>query len=394
MKQHSSPVIIKKNESIILKKVSLNTKSYTEEWVQNLCFNNPNLLPVEEIEPTFGGMIPICTELSIKSGFIDLVYINEYGFITIGECKLWRNPEARRKVIGQILDYAKDLSKLNYSKFEKICLAARKDKSKSLFSIINEQYPEIDESSFVDNVQNNLKKGRFLLAIIGDGIRGNMEEIAEYIHRNGNLNFTLGLIELPVYENPNNNELVITPRILVKTKEIERIIYRIAENDTEEESISHKTTSSKSISENVFYERLNLAIGKKKSEEFNEFIQTLNDKFNIIPTFGRGKKISLNLKSSDEFYNFASVQDDGEVWFYGVMTRALEVGNRQIGIDYLKQLAVLVKGQYHDDYSNFQWCVKRNRKYINIIEYLSVKKEWQELISNTLAKINALQGGI
>jgi len=34
--------------------------------------------------------------------------LNDSGF-TIGECKLWRNPEARRKAVGQVLDYAKDL---------------------------------------------------------------------------------------------------------------------------------------------------------------------------------------------------------------------------------------------------------------------------------------------
>ena len=27
------------------------------------------------------------------------------------ECKLWRNPEARREVVGQILDYAKVLTR-------------------------------------------------------------------------------------------------------------------------------------------------------------------------------------------------------------------------------------------------------------------------------------------
>jgi signal transduction histidine kinase len=37
-----------------------------------------------------------------------------------------------------------------------------------------------------------------------------MEELAKYIHRNGNLNFTLGLIELPIYKNPIQEEIIIT----------------------------------------------------------------------------------------------------------------------------------------------------------------------------------------
>jgi len=357
MKQHTSPIIIKDKTISTLEKVSLNSKEYNEDWIQDICYRSPNLLPVEEIEPTFAGMIPICRELNTVSGSIDLVYVNEYGFITIGECKLWRNPEARRKVIGQILDYAKDLSKWNYSKFEKECLKARKENKKSLFEIIHEFYPEIEEASFIDNLQNNLKKGRFLLTIIGDGIRGNMEELANYIHRNGNLNFTLGLIELPVYKNSMNDELIVTPRVLAKTKEIERIIYRFAENEEIEIKQQEKTVS-KSVSEKVFFERLQKSIGKEKTDTFQKFIETLNSEFNIIAKLGRGKRLSLNLKSANDTYNFASIQENGE---------------------------------FYDSYKEWQWCVKKNGKYINITEYLKVTKEWTKLISETLERINSLE---
>jgi hypothetical protein len=392
MKQHTSPVIIKEKKILALEKVSLNSKSYNEDWIQDICFRSPNLLPVEELEPTFGGMIPICRELGTESGSIDLVYVNEYGFITIGECKLWRNPEARRKVVGQILDYAKDLAKWDYSKFEKKCLQARKENNKSLFEIIQEYYPETEEARFIDNLQNNLKKGRFLLTIIGDGIRGNMEELANYIHRNGNLNFTLGLIELPVYKNPTNGEIIVTPRVLAKTKEIERIIYRISENEIEEKaSPQNEKVESKTISEKVFYERLQDSVGIETTNEFKEFVQELSSELNIISKLGRGKRLSLNLKSSNDTYNFASIQQDGEVIFYGIVNKTEELGDRQIGIDYLKKVAQIVNGQYDDNYQPWHWCVKRNGKYIQIEEYLKVKQKWKELISETLDKINKLE---
>ena len=392
MKQHTSPVIITKDTILTLEKVSLNSKSYNEDWIQNICFRSPNLLPIAELEPTFGGMIPICTELKTESGSIDLVYVNESGFITIGECKLWRNPEARRKVIGQILDYAKDLSKWDYTKFEVECLKARKEKGKSLFELIQDFYPDIEETSFIDNLQSNLKKGRFLLTIIGDGIRENMEELASYIHGNGNLNFTLGLIELPVYKNPNNDELLITPRILAKTKEIERIIYRFYDdpNQVYIKEIKEKNTG-KTISEKVFFERLQNFIGVDKSDSLKKFINALNSEFNIIPKLGRGKKLSLNLKSSNNSYNFASIQEDGEVWFYGIVYSTEELGDKQIGIDYLKYLAKIVSGKFDDSYSEWHWCVKKNGKFISIIEYLKFQKEWIELIDKTLEKIDKLE---
>jgi len=392
MKQYTSPVIINNNEILTLEKVLLESKLYNEKWIQNICFETPNLLPVEELEPTFGGMIPICKELSTPSGYVDLIYINEYGFITIGECKLWRNPEARRKVVGQVLDYAKDIARWDYTKFERECLKARKETNNNLFEIIQEFYPEIDESTFIDRVQNNLKKGRFLLTIIGDGIRGNMEELVNYIHRNGNLNFTLGLIELPVYKNPINNDLIITPRILAKTKEIERIIYRFSDKEIEEnKSIEHEKVESKSISEKVFFERLQKSIGEEKSNIFKDFVESLSSELNIIPKLGRGKRLSLNLKSSNDTYNFASIQEDGEVWFYGIVNKTEEIGDKQIGIDYLKAIARTVDGDFTDQYKQWSWCVKKNGKYINISDYLAIQKEWKEIISKTLDRINELE---
>ncbi len=391
MKQHSTPIIIKNRKAQTLERVSLNSASYNEDWIQQLCFNNPTLLPVEEIEPIFGGMIPICRELTTESGNADLIYINEYGLITIGECKLWRNPEARRKAVGQILDYAKDLAKWDYSKFETECLKSAKCIENSLFNVVQKYYPDIEESKFVDGVQNNLRKGRFLLAIIGDGIRENMEELANYIHRNGNLSFTLALIELPIFKNPSEDEIIVTPRILAKTKEIERIIYRISDKVTEENiQIEQRKEVSQTISETIFFERLQNAIGVININKLKDFIETLSSKLNVITKLGRGKRLSLNLKSGDDTLNFASIQETGEVWFYGIVNKTEELGSKKIGVDYLQKLAKAVNGKFDDSYKEWNWCIKREGKYISIIEYLNIQKKWIEIIAETLDEINRL----
>jgi hypothetical protein len=392
MKQHSNPIIIQNGNVQSLEKLSLGSSEYNESWIQKLCFENSTLLPLNEIEPTFGGMIPVCRELGTKSGFIDLIYLNESGFITIGECKLWRNPEARRKAVGQVLDYAKDLSSWDYSKLEKECLKARKDNKSSLYEIINEYYPEVEESTFIDNVQKNLKKGRFLLAIIGDGIRENMEELVDYIHRNGNLNFTLALIEIPIYKNPQLGDLIITPRILAKTKEIERIVYRQVDSDSEIfELKTDENSESKSISEKVFFERLENAIGSKNVNEVQDFILDLKNELNIIAKLGRGKKLSLNLKSPNDTYNFACIQEDGEVWFYGIVNKTEEIGDKQLGIDYLKKLATIVNASIDDSKKEWYWAVKRAGKYLKITEYMGSKKEWINQISRTLEAIGEIE---
>jgi hypothetical protein len=45
--------------------------------------------------------------------------ITPNGDIAIIETKLWRNPDARRKVIAQILDYANELSKWTYEDMQR-----------------------------------------------------------------------------------------------------------------------------------------------------------------------------------------------------------------------------------------------------------------------------------
>lgn len=390
MKQHTSPVVISNGRTVALEKVSLHSKIYSEDWIQDICFRSPGLLPIEELEPAFTGIIPICRELPTKSGYIDLVYVNESGFITIGECKLWRNPGSRRKVVGQILDYAKDLAKWDYSRFERECLKAREERGKSLFQIVEEFYPEAEEATFVDNLQNNLNKGRFLLAVIGDGIRANMEELTNFIHRNGNLNFTLGLIELPIYRNPDNDELIVTPRVLAKTKEIERVVYRFTDKLVEED-IERGKEDSRTVSETVFFERLQNSVGKAVTDTFKAFVGELSSELYIIPKLGRGKKLSINLKSMNDSCNFASIQEDGEVWFYGIVSKTEEMGSRQIGIDYLKKLAVIVNGEYYDKYKQWFWCVKRSGKYIQLKNYMKCSNEWKSLISQIMDEIRKLE---
>jgi len=181
MKQHVTPIAVDGQKAVRLERLNLRESTYDEKWIQRICYENPTILPVDEIEPSFGGMVSICEELTTDSGPCDLIYLNENGFVTIVECKLWRNPEARRKAVGQILDYAKDVAKWNYQKFEAECLRSRKSEEPSLYEVLKRYFPDIIEQELVDRVQANLQRGRFLLLIVGDGIRENMEDLISYI---------------------------------------------------------------------------------------------------------------------------------------------------------------------------------------------------------------------
>src|ERR1700719_4626419 len=76
-------------------------------------------------------------------------------------------------------------------------------------------------STFNDALTVNLRRGRFLLLIVGDGIREGVEAIAEYLQVHGGLHFSLGLVELPIYVTPDGSRL-IAPRVLARTTVITR----------------------------------------------------------------------------------------------------------------------------------------------------------------------------
>jgi hypothetical protein len=48
---------------------------------------NPGILPVREVDPSFGPLIPLCRELRTEAGPIDVAFINPFGKLTLVECK-------------------------------------------------------------------------------------------------------------------------------------------------------------------------------------------------------------------------------------------------------------------------------------------------------------------
>lgn len=200
---------------------------YDEAWIQALIQNQPEILPVHQIEAAFAGLVSICVELPVASGFVDNLLITPEGNIALVECKLWRNPQVKREVVAQIVDYAKDLSKWTYEKLQDVVCrlhfaGSGKGEPHGLYErVAAEGESEIDEAAFVDAVSRNLRLGRFLLLIVGDGIQEGVESMAAYLQQHAGLHFMLGLIEIALFEMPAGG-YIAQPRVLARTRNIER----------------------------------------------------------------------------------------------------------------------------------------------------------------------------
>jgi hypothetical protein len=201
------------------------TGQYNERWVQELIHHSPSVLPINSVEPAFWPALPVCMELPLRSGYLDNLLVTPSGNLVVVECKLWRNFEARRKVMAQIIDYAKDLQALSYPELEKAIRTARNEAAYSLFGAVMEAADEdarVDESTFLDAVSRNLRRGRFLLAIVGDGVTENLEDMTEFLQQHVGLHFGLMLVQLAIHGLPNGAELVVVPSVPIHTNTVVR----------------------------------------------------------------------------------------------------------------------------------------------------------------------------
>ena len=238
-RQHSVPFLLPSGSggAVPLKPVNqqVGGDAVSEAYIQALIHEHPACLPIAEIDPMFSGPVPICTELNTPAGPIDILLITPSGLPVLVECKLWRNPEARREVVSQILDYAKELSRWSSSDVQREVSHRLKRDGNPLLDMVRAVDPEVDEQQFNDALTANLRRGRFLLLIVGDGIREGVEAIAEYLQLHAGLHFSLGLVELPVYVMPNGDRLV-APRVLARTAVVTRNVVAVPDGYSVDEA--------------------------------------------------------------------------------------------------------------------------------------------------------------
>lgn len=194
-----------------------------EDTLRNVLFNNPQALPIRDIDSAYVTPIPLCKELSTGAGLIDAVFANSHGRLILAEFKLWRNPQARREVIGQILDYAKELASWDYEDLQSAVAKNTKRSGNAVYEIVHATETSLIEHEFVDRVTRHLKRGEFLLLIVGDGIREGVEDIVDFVQSYSGLHFKLALVEAAMYRD-SDDRLIVQPRVLARTEIVQRFV--------------------------------------------------------------------------------------------------------------------------------------------------------------------------
>ncbi|MGE0257836.1 MAG: hypothetical protein AB7H71_18470 [Alphaproteobacteria bacterium] len=282
----------------------------SEAYIQALVHDYPACLPIAEIDAMFSGPVPICTELNTPAGSIDNFMVTPSGLPVLVECKLWRNPEARREVVSQILDYAKELSRWSSSDVQREVKHRLKRDGNPLLDMVRSVDPQLDERQFNDSLTANLRRGRFLLLIVGDGIREGVEAITEYLQLHAGLHFSLGLVELPVYVMPNGDRLV-APRVLARTALITRNVVAVPDGYVLDEVEDPNSA--------VEVDPERAALGEQSKRFWTEFIDyylKLDDPEQPKPRPARQGYISLSLPARTSWLTVYRILHPGEVGIF------------------------------------------------------------------------------
>lgn len=309
-----NPLVIKKGgKSRRLNRIPRFHQEFNENDLQELLVDNPEILPAYKLREDVGELLCIGREVAAgKSGSIDNLFVSTGGYPVIVETKLWRNPQARREVLSQALDYTKEMVHKDFEWFESIWKEfsfARYNVNIGLIEkLAEDSNEEIEDAAFIDKFNRALRKGDILTLIVGDGIETRLQNLVSHLCKDSaHLRYSLALVELSCFSLENdegNSELLVIPRIIQEVEPIQRAYVRI-ELPTELETQLNITSAAENestkgsgytrtiLSEDEFLSELDIKIGRPDREKVEAFYQTLLSELELEQDF---KSAALILK--------------------------------------------------------------------------------------------------
>ena len=192
-----------------------------EADLQTLIEAHPEVLPGKQMDPNSEDpprFVPLCPEMPVGSGSLDILLVDQRGVLTLVETKLAKNPESRREVIGQIVEYAANATEL--WKIEHVRKEAAEywtKKGGNVDEVTRAKFNEDNVEDFWKKVDENLGRGQIRLIVAADELRPEARRIIEYLNEEMS-NATIYGLELRYYEDESSR--VIVPRLVGQTQAV------------------------------------------------------------------------------------------------------------------------------------------------------------------------------
>lgn len=271
-----------------------------EDALQTFFENYPQIIPGKQIDPSSDDpprFVLLRREVPIGDWSLDHLFVDQRGILTLVESKLFQNPQSRREVIGQIIEYAANATEFwaGGSARQKATEFWSKH-DKDLDQVLQGEFGgELDIEGFWKNVEENLRNGRIRLIIATDELRPEVRRMIEYLNKEMQNAEVLGL-ELKCY-GEESASLVLVPRLVGQTQAaIDKKSGRNVKWTVDKLKIAYKELSDKELGRKL-RKILDWSVNKKC------FMVTIS----MFPAFG------FQGKSKERIISFFS---DGYIYAY------------------------------------------------------------------------------
>jgi hypothetical protein len=322
-----------------LERIRLGQGVFNEGWLQELIHDHPAILPISDIEPGFGELIAAAREVPCGHGFIDNLYLTPSGEIVLVETKLWRNSQMRREVVAQALDYIAALGSMPYDTFETAVYRGQKAPAK-LYDLVRNHPEALEEAAFIDAIADNLRRGRMLAIVLGDGIRTETEALSHLLQSHAGAHFTFALVELATWKNAMTGDILAVPNTLAKTVMIERGIVRVEQGLPVVCPVPTETRATpQTITSADFWDKL-AEQDPTLPSIVRSFLAVL-EPLGIFPEIRGSLNIKVDLPNREKPVNFGYIQKNGQFVTHPASWGVPEHAWRP----YFDKLAALIDGQ-------------------------------------------------
>lgn len=177
-----------------------------EDQLQQVVADNPSLLCFNEDAP----LALVTRELTLpEAGYLDILMVSADGLPVPVECKLARNAQARREVVGQIIDYVSILTALTVDELDNALEGKLEEALRSF------DPPDADPKAFErrwQQVGTSLRAGQARYVIVVDEVPGDLERIMRFLIQRSELD--IRLVQISRYPDPAGHVLYVPANIV------------------------------------------------------------------------------------------------------------------------------------------------------------------------------------
>jgi hypothetical protein len=228
-----------------------------EIFLESIIAQHPGLLGLENRRTGIYGPFVCFRQVPLKTPagrlvYPDVVILASSGHFIVVEVKLGDNAELKdRDVIAQIIDYASSFASMNEKQlvdlFEKSLVT-----SPTWFDFVSKQFPEDDNPGELARViRERIAAGEINLVIACDQVPSGLPEIVRGVASQQSTSFSLDLVEITPYCDPENDEdICFIPSNRLSTEIVSRTTVTVAyQGTTPDVAIETTNTQESSPSE-------------------------------------------------------------------------------------------------------------------------------------------------